>query len=107
PQLVEAYQALAPGGTLVAAGHSSGSGEDFAFGTLFGDASRHDRSVVSFYLLGCTGLGRDLGWLAHRVAAGELDPGVTWRGAWDDAAEAVDALLGRRLHGKAVLAVGG
>nr|BFD91387.1 zinc-binding dehydrogenase [Kitasatospora sp. Xyl93] len=107
PQLVEAYQALGPGGTLVATGHSSGQGEDFAFGTLFGDADRHDRSVVSFYLLGCTGLGRDLGWLAHRVAAGELDPGITWRGDWDDAAEAVDALLGRRLHGKAVLTIGG
>ncbi|WP_224283987.1 zinc-binding dehydrogenase [Streptomyces sp. LS1784] len=106
PQLVEAYQALAPGGTLVAAGHSSGQGEDFAFGALFGDAARHDRSVVSFYLLACAGLDRDLGWLAHRVAAGELDPGITWRGDWDDAAEAVDALLGRRLHGKAVLTIG-
>ncbi|MFD5431385.1 zinc-binding dehydrogenase [Kitasatospora sp. NPDC127067] len=106
PQLVEAYEALGPGGVLVATGHSSGRGEDFAFGALFGDANRHDRAVVSFYLLGCTGLGRDLGWLAHRVAAGELDPGITWRGDWDDAAEAVDTLLGRRLHGKAVLTIG-
>ncbi|WP_316529031.1 hypothetical protein [Kitasatospora brasiliensis] len=29
-----------------------------------------------------------------------------WRGDRDDAAEAVDALLGRRLHGKAVLTIG-
>ncbi|MGW2375192.1 zinc-binding dehydrogenase [Kitasatospora sp. NPDC001683] len=103
PQLVEAYDALSEGGTLVAAGHSAGKGEEFPFGALFGDQQRHDRSLVTFFLLGCTGLGRDLGWLAHRVAAGELDPGITWRGSWDGAAEAVDALLAGRLHGKAVL----
>ncbi|MFJ8625737.1 zinc-binding dehydrogenase [Kitasatospora sp. NPDC093550] len=106
PQLVEAYAALGEGGTLVAAGHSAGQGEDFPFGALFGDQSRHDRSVVTFFLLACTGLGRDLGWLAHRVAAGDLDPGITWRGGWDDAAEAVEALRAGRLHGKAVLTIG-
>ncbi|MFH8382982.1 zinc-binding dehydrogenase [Kitasatospora sp. NPDC018058] len=103
PQLVEAYGVLGPGGTLVAAGHIAGQGEDFPFGALFGDQERHDRSLVTFFLLACTGLGRDLTWLAHRVAAGELDPGITWRGGWDGAADAVDALLAGRLHGKAVL----
>ncbi|MBO1414544.1 zinc-binding dehydrogenase [Streptomyces sp. FH025] len=103
PRLVEAYETLGEGGTLVAVGHSAGQGEEFPFGALFGDQGRHDRSIVTFFLLGCTGLGRDLGWLAQRVAAGELDPGITWRGGWDGAAEAVDALLGGRLHGKAVL----
>ncbi|MEU4583516.1 zinc-binding dehydrogenase [Kitasatospora aureofaciens] len=103
PQLVEAYEALGEGGTLVATGHIAGKGEDFPFGALFGDQQRHDRSLVTFFLLGCAGLGRDLGWLAHRVAAGELDPGITWRGSWDDAAQAVEALLAGRLHGKAVL----
>ncbi|MCZ0970594.1 hypothetical protein ACFU90_02230 [Streptomyces noursei] len=39
------------------------------------------------------------------MAAGDLTPHLAWRGAWDDAAGAVDALLGRRLHGKAVLDV--
>ncbi|MDF5754276.1 hypothetical protein [Spongiactinospora sp. TRM90649] len=51
----------------------------------------------------CRGLDRDLTWLADRVADGALDPNITWRGGWDDVAEAVDALLGRRPHGKAVL----
>ncbi|MFD8705247.1 zinc-binding dehydrogenase [Kitasatospora sp. NPDC059648] len=103
PQLVEAYGTLGEGGTLVAAGHIAGKGEEFPFGALFGDQQRHDRSLVTFFLLGCTGLGRDLGWLAHRVAAGELDPGVTWRGSWGGAAQAVEALRAGRLHGKAVL----
>ncbi|MDI3385788.1 hypothetical protein QIS99_06080 [Streptomyces sp. B-S-A8] len=37
------------------------------------------------------------------MAEGELDPGVSWRGGRQRAEEAADALLGRRLHGKAVL----
>ncbi|MFE7311799.1 zinc-binding dehydrogenase [Streptomyces sp. NPDC057555] len=106
PLLVEAYQTLNEGGTLVAVGHSANVGENFPFGTLFGDQGRHNRSIVTFFLLACSGLDRDLTWLARRVAAGELDPGITWRGDWDAAAEAIDALLTRGLHGKAVLTLG-
>jgi NADPH:quinone reductase-like Zn-dependent oxidoreductase len=102
-QLVDAYDRLAEGGTLVSVGHSAGEGETFPFGMLFGDQGRHDRSVVTFFLLACTGLAADLTWLASRVASGELDPRISWRGSWDDAARATEALLGRRLHGKAVL----
>ncbi|MEV6974350.1 zinc-binding dehydrogenase [Kitasatospora sp. NPDC093806] len=103
PLLVEAYRRLGPGGTLVSVGHAAGTGEEFPFGELFGDQGRHDRSVVTFFLLACAGLDRDLGWLAERVAAGALDPGITWRGGWADAADAVGALLAGGLHGKAVL----
>ncbi|MFI9002098.1 zinc-binding dehydrogenase [Streptomyces sp. NPDC053541] len=103
PHLVEGWERLAESGTLVAVGHSDGRGEDFPYGALFGHEGRHDRSLATFFLLSCTGLARDLGWLAGRVAAGDLDPGVTWRGDWSRAAEAVDALRSGRLHGKAVL----
>ncbi|MFF8410179.1 zinc-binding dehydrogenase [Streptomyces omiyaensis] len=102
-RLVEAYGTLVQGGTLVAVGHSAGSGETFPFGALFGDEGRHDRTLVTFFLLGCAGLGRDLGWLAHRVADGTLDPGIAWRGDWSAAADAVAALRAGHLHGKAVL----
>ncbi|WP_374991189.1 zinc-binding dehydrogenase [Streptomyces sp. LHD-70] len=102
-QLVEAYEKLAGGGTLVAVGHAAGDPEHFPYGALFGDEGRHDRTVAAFHLLGCTNLAPDLSWLAQQVAAGELDPGVSWRGSWQRAEEAADALLGRRLHGKAVL----
>ncbi|MFD0413236.1 zinc-binding dehydrogenase [Streptomyces sp. NPDC127108] len=105
-QLVAAYEKLAEGGVLVAVGHSGGDGEHFAHGVLYGDQGRHDRSVVSFFLLGCGGLARDLEWLAGEVAGGRLDAGEAWRGAWGDAGAAVAALRGRRLHGKAVLEVG-
>ncbi|RSS50670.1 alcohol dehydrogenase [Streptomyces sp. WAC07061] len=106
PLLVEAYDTLRQGGTLVALGHAAGRGEDFPFGALFGNEGRHDRSVVTFFLLSCPGLDRDLSWLAHRVADGTLDPGVTWRGGWDDATAAVTALRAGNLLGKAVLTLG-
>ncbi|RSN09533.1 alcohol dehydrogenase [Nonomuraea sp. WAC 01424] len=101
--LVEAFDQLGEGGLLVAVGHSTGEGESFPFGALFGGADRHDRSLVTFLLLCCDGLHRDLTWLAGQVAGGTLSPEIAWRGGWDDAAEAVTALLERRLHGKAVL----
>ncbi|MGW6510777.1 zinc-binding dehydrogenase, partial [Streptomyces niveus] len=56
-----------------------------------------------FYLLDCPDLGPDLALLAAKVAAAELDAHVSWRGGWDKAPEAVEALLERRLHGKAVI----
>ncbi|MFF0492142.1 hypothetical protein ACFYTQ_24190 [Nocardia sp. NPDC004068] len=64
---------------------------------------RHDRSIATFFLLACTGLGPDLTWLAARVADGTLDPSIAWRGDWTRVGTAADALLSRRLQGKAVL----
>ncbi|MFC7330584.1 zinc-binding dehydrogenase [Marinactinospora rubrisoli] len=106
PQLVDAYDRLAAGGTLVSVGHVTGEAEHFPFGALFGNEGRHDRSITSFYLAECPGLARDLAWLAEQVARGELDPQIVWRGGWDRVEEATAALLSRRLHGKAVLEIG-
>jgi NADPH:quinone reductase-like Zn-dependent oxidoreductase len=103
PQLVAAYDRLAAGGTLVSVGHATDEGERFPFGALFGNDGRHDRSIVTFYLLDCPNVGPDLAWLAGAVATGRLDPQVSWRGSWKDVADATGALLERRLHGKAVL----
>jgi NADPH2:quinone reductase len=50
--------------------------------------------------------GPDLAYLVALVAAGRLDPHVGWRGPWEDVVVAADALLGRRVLGKAVLEVG-
>src|SRR5262249_21477449 len=47
------------------------------------------------------GFGPDLSFLVGLVAAGELDPQVGWRGPWDKAAEAAEALLARQIQGKA------
>ncbi|MFJ1995547.1 zinc-binding dehydrogenase [Streptomyces asiaticus] len=106
PQLVAAYDKLAAHGTLVSVGHVTGQPETFPFGALYGNEGRHNRSIVTFYLLDRPDIGPDLGWLAERVATGDLDPQITWRGGWDRAEQAVTALLDRRLHGKAVLDIG-
>ncbi|MBB5911623.1 NADPH:quinone reductase-like Zn-dependent oxidoreductase [Nocardia transvalensis] len=105
PQLVAAFGQLAGGGTLVSVGHSAGVGESFPFGALFANEGRHDRSLVTFYLLAGQGLSDDLTWLAGEVAAGRIDPQISWRGSWREAAEPARALLDRRLHGKAVLEI--
>ncbi|MCT2589423.1 zinc-binding dehydrogenase [Streptomyces sp. N2-109] len=102
-QLVDGYQMLAEHGTLVSVGHATDEREHFPARAFFGDQGGHDRTIASFYLAACTGLTRDLTWLAERVAGGGLDPQISWRGSWDGAAEAAEALLGRHLHGKAVL----
>jgi NADPH:quinone reductase len=105
-QLVAAFGRLAPHGSLIAVGHGTGEAETFPFGALLGDEGRHDRSLVTFYLLDGADLAADLTWLTGEVAAGRLDPGISWRGGWERAGEAVAALLERRLHGKAVLEIG-
>jgi NADPH:quinone reductase len=48
---------------------------------------------------------RDLGRLVELVAAGRLDCSIDHEGSWQRAAEAIEALLERRLAGKAVLLV--
>jgi NADPH:quinone reductase-like Zn-dependent oxidoreductase len=104
-QLVAAYDRLAGGGTLVSVGHAAGDGEVFPFGAFAGDQGRQDRSITTFFLAAHRDLASDLSWLAGAVAAGRLDPQISWRGSWRGTAEAVGLLLGRRLHGKAVLEI--
>jgi NADPH:quinone reductase len=47
----------------------------------------------------------DLRRLADLVAAGRLDPQIAMTASWTDAASAVEALLDRRINGKAVLTI--
>ncbi|GAA2685619.1 MULTISPECIES: zinc-binding dehydrogenase [Actinosynnema] len=103
PVLVAAHALLLPGGTLVSVGRASG-GESVFTGAAFEGTFLPDRVITTFFLPASgPGLGADLAWLAARVASGELDAGVAWRGSWTRADEAVAALLDGRLRGKVVL----
>ncbi|GAA3469767.1 zinc-binding dehydrogenase [Nonomuraea roseola] len=101
--LVDAYARLTEHGTLVSVGHAAQEDTVFPAGSFRGNEGLHNRTISTFYLLACTGLAPDLTHLAELVARGALDPGISWRGPWDKAEEAFDALRERRLHGKAVL----
>jgi NADPH:quinone reductase-like Zn-dependent oxidoreductase len=84
---VRAFARLAPGGTLVAVGHVAGEDERFAYGDLFGDGDRHDRSLRTFFLGAETGLGPDMTWLAAEIHAGRLDPAVRAVRPWRELAD--------------------
>ncbi|MGW1819548.1 zinc-binding dehydrogenase [Streptomyces sp. NPDC002125] len=106
--LVDAFASLSAGGTLFSVGRSAESDVVLPPDALLGNEGRHDRSIRTFFLLGdpTTDFSADLTWLAGELAAGRLDPGISWRGPWARHSEAVRLLLDRRLHGKAVLEVG-
>ncbi|OZM80789.1 zinc-binding dehydrogenase [Pseudonocardia sp. MH-G8] len=103
PVLVEAFGRLARNGTLVSVGHVTDQPEVFPFGALLSGPGQDNRSIASFFMPDSTDFARGLTWLAGRVAAGVLDPGIAWRGSWTAVAEAVELLRSRRLGGKAVL----
>jgi NADPH:quinone reductase-like Zn-dependent oxidoreductase len=100
---VQAFERLAPHGTLVAVGDAQLKPVHFPPGAFLGNDGRHGRSIVTFHLQDGPLPGPDLTWLADRVAAADLAPQISWRGSWNQVHEAIAALLGRRLHGKAVL----
>jgi NADPH2:quinone reductase len=49
---------------------------------------------------------RDLTLLVDELAAGRLDPQIDLVTSWQDAHTAIEALMERRVAGKAVLTVG-
>jgi NADPH:quinone reductase-like Zn-dependent oxidoreductase len=104
-QLVDAFAALQAGGVLVSVGRSAEADAVLPPEALTPTQGRHDRSIRTFFLFAdpTTDFSADLTWLATEVAAGRLDPGISWRGPWTRYDEAAQALLDRRLHGKAVL----
>ncbi|WP_283136240.1 zinc-binding dehydrogenase [Rhizohabitans arisaemae] len=101
PQLAEAWGLLAPGGDVQGVGSASGEPAVFAPNSLFSPG--RTKTISSFG--DGAGFGSDLAVLLGFVAAGRLSPHVGWRGSWDRVAEAAQALLDRRIAGKAVLDV--
>jgi NADPH:quinone reductase-like Zn-dependent oxidoreductase len=107
PSLAAALARVAPGGAVVSYGNSAQEPTTF---NVSGFYPRHGARLHGFILWGEIeqhGAARDLQTLGGLLAGGALDPQVSLRGSWRDPAPALDALLGRRLDGKAVLAVDG
>ncbi|MFI6497966.1 zinc-binding dehydrogenase [Nonomuraea typhae] len=101
PQLAAAWDLLAPGGSVQNIGWASGEPAVFAPYSLF-----HIGPPKTLSTFGDTRRpGPDLGTLLNFAAAGRLSPEVHWRGSWERLTEAAQALLDRRIAGKAVLDV--
>jgi NADPH2:quinone reductase len=99
PLLVAAWELLAPGGSLHSIGWTAGEPAVFPPYSTVGPP----KSLTSFLNQGAAG--GELATLVQLVAAGRLAVEVGWRGPWERVAEAAQALVGRRVNGKAVLDV--
>lgn len=97
PQMVAAWNLLAPGGSLQSIGWTSGEPAVFAPYSTIGPP----RSLTSFLIGGA--VGADLATLVRLLADGGLTVEVGWRGPWEEVERAAEALTARRVNGKAVL----
>ncbi|MFC7446616.1 zinc-binding dehydrogenase [Rhodococcus daqingensis] len=98
-QLAEAFNRLEDDGVALAIGKASGEPTliDFERARTTSARGRLENFNVS------TPFGDDLAYLLRLLQARRLDPQIGWRGPWTSAADAADALLSRRVRGKAVL----
>ena len=105
--LSHAIRRVAPFGTVVSFARSDEQDVTFPTSALFRDAP--GASVRGLYVFPelerRAGGGADLARLATLVARQELDPQIDLETSWRDPSEAIEALLDRRIAGKAVLRV--
>ncbi|WP_433182468.1 zinc-binding dehydrogenase [Actinoallomurus sp. CA-150999] len=107
PLLAEAFGLLEDGGCAQSIGMASRAPTTIDFETvrLAGGRGRIEPFVVGRAGQG-PAFGPDLAYLVELLARKALDPQIGWRGPWERAAEAAEALLSRRVRGKAVLDIG-
>jgi NADPH:quinone reductase len=107
PVLGSAIQRVAPGGTIVSFASTVTEPVSYPTRELFSRAP--GATVYGFYVFSeldhTRSGGTDLRRLADLVAAGQLDPQIDLTLSWSEAARAIEALLDRRVNGKAVLTV--
>jgi NADPH:quinone reductase len=99
--LAEAFSLVDDGGSVQSIGMASNRPTtiDFEAERQFGVQKRLEPFTVR------TPFAPDLAYLVELLAAGELDAQIGLRASWEDVAEAAEALLDRRVAGKAVLDV--
>lgn len=105
--LAAALQRVAPFGAVVSFASSDQDPVSFPTRSFFGRApGARLQGLYLFAQLRRERSGaRDLGRLAELVAAGRLDCSIDHEASWRTAGEAIAALMGRRVAGKAVLSV--
>jgi NADPH:quinone reductase-like Zn-dependent oxidoreductase len=94
-----------PSGTLVMFGNSSGEPTTFNVQDVYNDGLVRLQGFELFF--GGEPFGRDLGYLASMVAAGQLDPQLAGELRWENITDAMERLKNREVAGKLALTRGG
>jgi NADPH:quinone reductase-like Zn-dependent oxidoreductase len=106
PSLAAALGMVAPRGTVVCFGNSSKEPTIFEAGSFFSKSGARLYAFTLFPELERLGTGaHDLAHLAAMAAGGHLDTSIDMDVSWHDAGDAIEALLARRVVGKAVLRI--
>lgn len=100
--LAHAIERVAPGGTIVIFGSSSGELTPVGFRQFVPGREGARLQTFAYYASGPR-FGADLASLLASVATGRLETRVVLTTPWQDVAQALDALRQRRINGKAVL----
>jgi NADPH2:quinone reductase len=104
--LAHAIERIAPGGTIVMFGSSSGELTPVGFRQFVPDHEGARLQTFAYYTSG-PGIGEDIASLLALVAAGRLETRVALTVPWTDIAQALNALRQRSFSGKAVLTITG
>lgn len=104
--LAHAIERVAPGGTIVMFGSSSGELTPVGFRQFVPGHEGARLQTFAYYTSG-SGIGADIASLLAMVAAGRLETRVVLTVPWTDVAQALDALRQRSISGKAVLTISG
>ncbi|WP_421916269.1 zinc-binding dehydrogenase [Mesorhizobium sp.] len=104
--LAHAIERVAPGGTIVMFGSSSGELTPIGFRQFVPDHEGARLQTFAYYTSG-PDIGADIASLLALVAAGRLETRVAMTMPWTDIARALDALRQRSFSGKAVLTMAG
>ena len=107
PMLGAAIGRIASAGTIISFASTMTEPVSYPSRTLFARAPGAKLyGLYVFSELARTGTGSsDLRRLADLIAAGKLDPQIDLIAAWSEAGSAIEALLDRRVRGKAVLRI--
>ncbi|MDX8530672.1 zinc-binding dehydrogenase [Mesorhizobium sp. VK25A] len=100
--LTEAIERVAPGGTIVMFGSSSGELTPVGFRQFVPGHEGARLQTFAYYTSG-SAIGDDIAALLDLVAAGRLETRVAMTMPWTDIGQALDALRQRSFSGKAVL----
>ncbi|TIV72695.1 MAG: oxidoreductase [Mesorhizobium sp.] len=104
--LANAIERVAPGGTIVMFGSSSGDLTPVGFRQFVPGHEGARLQTFAYYTSG-SAIGADIAWLLGLVAAGRLETRVALTTPWTEIGQALDALRQRSTSGKAVLTMTG